>query len=122
MWFKPTSTLQIYREIATVREAKRSNLYMTVIEYHRKYFHHIINVTLIEKKGIVILCCHSESYQYHTRGIIQSHQENYNKRQFDYIAHFLMVWTGSSRRQGRSKKKRKRDSVNVISHLSDSVC
>jgi len=53
MWFKPTSTLQIYREIATVREAKRSNLYMTVIEYHRKYFHHIINVTLIEKKALL---------------------------------------------------------------------
>lgn len=44
---------------------------MTVIEYHRKYFDHIINVNLIgkEKKGIVILCCHSERYQSHTCGI-----------------------------------------------------
>lgn len=73
--FKPTSTLQICRENATVREAKRSNLYMTVIEYHRKYFDHIINVTLIgkeeKKKGIVILCCHSERHQ-STRGIVHT--------------------------------------------------
>lgn len=32
VWLKTTFTLQICRENATEREAKRSNLYMTVIE------------------------------------------------------------------------------------------